>query len=89
MNNIIWKRGIRPIKSEKKNYINPIDIALSETIDKDMINKYKFKDKLNNKLNDRFMIKQINNNPFFANSYLDDLNTQDKFLIPQSSNNNL
>ena len=52
-------------------------------------NKNTYRENLNNKLNDRFMIKQINNNPFLDTSYIDDIKVQEKFLIPKSSNNDL
>ena len=39
------------------------------------------KNELNDKLNERVLMKQTNPNPFFINSnYIDDLDTQNKFL---------
>lgn len=39
------------------------------------------KNEVNDKLNERFLIKQTNPNPFFINSnYIDDLEIQNKFL---------
>ena len=39
------------------------------------------KNELNEKLKDRFLVKQTNPNPFFIDSnYLDDLDIQNKFL---------
>lgn len=42
---------------------------------------------VNNKLNERNMISQIGQNPFMINNnYLNDLDNQQHFLIPQNSN---
>jgi hypothetical protein len=38
------------------------------------------------KLNEREWIKQTNMNPFLHTTYLEDLQTQENFLIPQNSN---
>ena len=38
------------------------------------------------KLNERELIKQTNMNPFLQSTYLEDLQTQENFLIPQNSN---
>ena len=98
MINIKWTNGDSPEKSNKNN--NPINLALSnDIIDNNVINntynnnnfknKNTYRENLNNKLNDRFMVKQINNNPFFKNTYIHDIKVHDEFLIPKSSNNDL
>ena len=41
---------------------------------------------MNDKLNDRYMVKQLGQNPFLSGStYLDDLQIQEQFLRPKSS----
>ena len=105
MINIKWSYGDTPEKSNKNNNpINLAlsnDIIDNNLVNNNFINnnlinninnfknKNTYRENLNNKLNDRFMIKQINNNPFFKNSYIDDIKVHDEFLIPKSSNNNL
>ena len=95
---ITWKKGETPCKSFKQENIQPStqELALAETnkeinfqaqvnFDKQIMNNSE-RDKLNGKLNDRYLVQQINQNPFLSsNSYLDDLNIQEKFLRPKSS----
>jgi hypothetical protein len=46
------------------------------------------RDSFNDKLSSRYMVGQIKQNPFMqTNNYLKDLDTQNNFLIPKSSNN--
>jgi hypothetical protein len=52
--------------------------------EKQKINK---RDNLNNKLNDRYMLQQTKQNPYFHKSdYIKDLDVQESFLRPKSSN---
>jgi hypothetical protein len=101
MENYVWKKGESPIKSLKKkkksNIINdPEKLALAESnkeinfraevnFDK-QIENHSEREKLNGKLNDRYLIQQINQNPFLKNnSYIEDLKIQEEFLRPKSS----
>ena len=98
MEYLVWKKGISPTKSFKKDNIisNPQKLALVETnkevkfeanvnYDK-QINNNSERENLNNKLSNRYLIQQINQNPFNTeNSYLNDLHIQEKYLRPKSS----
>lgn len=101
MENYIWKKGESPIKSKKKisksNIIdNPEKLALAES-NKEInfkaevnfekqIENHSEREKLNGKLNDRYLISQISQNPFLKNnSYIEDLKIQEEFLRPKSS----
>jgi len=100
MENYIWKKGESPIKSQKKSKSNIIDnpekLALAES-NKEInfkaevnfekqIENHSERENLNGKLNDRYLIQQINQNPFLKNnSYIDDLKIQEEFLRPKSS----
>jgi hypothetical protein len=45
------------------------------------------RDEANNKLNMRYMVQQISQNPFLQKTnYIDDIETQEKFLRPKQSN---
>jgi hypothetical protein len=45
------------------------------------------RDQANNKLNDRELVGQVGQNPFHtSNNYLNDLEVQQNFLTPKSSN---
>ena len=93
-----WKKGETPNKSYKEpRKLNvPQRLALAESnkeigfeeqvnFDKQIMNNCE-RDKLNGKLNDRYLVQQINQNPFLLNNnYIDDLNVQEKFLRPKSS----
>lgn len=101
MENYIWKKGESPKKSQKKNsksniIDNPEKLALAES-NKEInfkaevnfekqIENHSERENLNGKLNDRYLIQQINQNPFLKNnSYIDDLKIQEEFLRPKSS----
>ena len=101
MENYVWKKGESPIRSQKKivksNIIDdPEKLALVET-NKEInfrtevnfekqIENHSERENLNGKLNDRYLIQQINQNPFLKNnSYIDDLKIQEEFLRPKSS----
>tara|TARA_Y100000389_G_C17456128_1_gene518290 strand:- start:1528 stop:1839 length:312 start_codon:yes stop_codon:yes gene_type:complete len=101
MENYVWKKGESPIRSQKKNIKSniiddPEKLALVET-NKEInfraevnfekqIENHSERENLNGKLNDRYLIQQINQNPFLKNnSYIDDLKIQEEFLRPKSS----
>lgn len=48
------------------------------------------KENVNNKLHERHMVQQVNQNPYFQGcNYVDDLNIQEAFLRPRASNTEL
>ena len=50
-------------------------------------NKFNKRNVLNNKLNERYLTGQISRNPFMNNNdYIEDIKTQDAFLVPRNSN---
>lgn len=91
----IWTYGEKPEKSYKKpapekpapEKLAPItrtdlDINIGEL--RMSSNK---RDQANNKLNDRELVGQVGQNPFHtSNNYLNDLEVQQNFLTPKSSN---
>lgn len=99
MEYLTWKMGKEPIKSFKKDNQTPDILALKEP-NKELnfynkINENKNiplnseREILNGKLNDRYLIQQITQNPFLKdNSYVKDLTIQEMFLRPKSSYSN-
>lgn len=94
MREIVWKFGEKPEKSLKQSPVNKKDVIkefennleIENNLEFEIINKRESADA---KLNERQLVGQRNNNPYFSNSsYLDDLKTHDDFLIPKNSNNN-
>lgn len=52
----------------------------------DMAQESNRREKMNGKLNDRYMVQQTSQNPFLTGtSYLNDLQIQEQFLRPKSS----
>jgi hypothetical protein len=52
----------------------------------DMVQESNRREKMNDKLNDRYMVQQTSQNPFLTeDSYLNDLQIQEQFLRPKSS----
>jgi len=79
---IIWSDGTKALRSYKED--KPEDKPLYKTEYNGSINK---RDDANNKLNERELIKQVCDNPFFKNdSYYDIIDKQKNFLIPKNSN---
>ena len=90
MEHIIWRRGEPSQRSacvKEKVVANaadgvevsPVVLALEESVHS------KDREKMNEKMNDRYLIKQMVQNPFLSGSYIDDLNIQEQFLRPKSS----
>lgn len=80
MSNLIWTNGDRCIRTKRM-----IDTNVS--FENQESNEYNKRDIVNNKLNERSKIYQINQNPFlFRNDYLHDLDIQESFLKSQDSN---
>ena len=101
MNHYVWKLGegcdrTRRIQTEKKELIDKAnDVALQPTMAVNNINEGASKpasllrENSNVKISEREPVIQSNLNPFMnSDSYLADLETQDKFLRPQDSNYN-
>jgi len=83
MNEFKWTLGEPCIRSIKKTVIVP-EQTESNTPNHAPSNKREI---VNEKMNERQMISQINQNPFLLrNTYLDDLYVQETFLKPKNSN---
>mgnify|MGYP006143555069 CR=1 FL=1 len=88
MEHVIWRRGepiqqSSRIKEEAQTVLretpNPENLALEE------VTHNKDRESMNDKINDRCLIKQLGQNPFLSGSYIDDLKIQEQFLRPKSS----
>jgi hypothetical protein len=76
-----WSNGIPYDKSKKLQ--RPVENALNET---QQLTHNK-RELSNDKLSERMMFSQINQNPFLANhNYIEDINVQETFLRPKNSN---
>lgn len=91
----IWTYGEKPEKSYKKpapEKLAPEKPASITMTDLDInIGELRMssnkRDQANNKLNDRELVGQVGQNPFHtSNNYLNDLEVQQNFLTPKSSN---
>ena len=91
----IWTYGEKPEKSYKKpapEKLAPEKLAPITMTDLDInIGELRMssnkRDQANNKLNDRELVGQVGQNPFHtSNNYLNDLEVQQNFLTPKSSN---
>jgi hypothetical protein len=81
-----------PQSQYAKNISNYLDQQNHVFFNKDMMNEYCLNDRtnkrsdLNNKLADRHLMTNFVSNPFLSNnSYIEDLNNQEKFLKPQNN----
>lgn len=89
MEELVWSYGEKPEKSYKKQ--EQENIIMTKT-DLDInIGEFRIesnkRELANNKLNDRELIGRVGQNPFNVNNnYLSDLEVQQYFLIPKSSN---
>jgi hypothetical protein len=95
----IWSNGEKPEKSYKKDKLdkkdNTIAIALDDNnvhhtnlsfTDASHIEKesLRYRDEANNKLNMRYMVQQVSQNPFLqGTNYIDDLDNQERYLRPK------
>ena len=91
MEEYIWTYGEKPEKSYKKDIepliITPVDLNINMNVGEFRASSNK-REIANNKLNDRELIGQVNQSPFHTtNNYLRDLDVQQNFLMPKSSNN--
>ena len=82
MEYVTWRRGEpiqRSARVKEEVQSSPTNLALEEvTYSKD-------RETMNDKINDRYLVKQMGQNPFLSGSYIDDLNIQEQFLRPKSS----
>ena len=93
---IVWSKGEKTEKSCKNQNQNqnPTQEENNENNENNKDIKVEVEDTIKNKrelantkLKDRNMISQIGQNPFMINNnYLEDLEIQQNFLIPQNSN---
>ena len=80
MEYITWRHGEPVQRSERvKEPTEPTKLALDETPPR------RDRETMNDKINERYLIKQLGQNPFLDGSYIDDLNIQQQFLRPKSS----
>lgn len=103
MEQLAWSDGSKPIRSlkeEKSKYLKygaselvdetkPNEVCTSNNIMRDTIFREpnSKREDANSKINEREMIGQTYQNPFFNNtSYVNDIDIQQNFLMPRSSN---
>jgi len=87
MDELLWTNGTKCERSMKPTYkIDPVEDALKEGETPETIVTHTKREISNNKILERGMVSQINQNPFLRNNYLDDLNVQETFLRPKNSN---
>lgn len=83
MNELKWTLGEPCIRSLKKS--KSYSVVFPESIEPHVSSNKR--EIVNEKMNERHMISQINQNPFLIqNKYLDDLYIQETFLKPKNSN---
>lgn len=79
----VWTSGEPATRSVQTS--NPIQISTSNFADPSFQEPTR-KDNMNGKLSNRQLLQHSLQNPFMiGNNYIDDLNTQEKFLRPKSS----
>jgi hypothetical protein len=101
MDRLAWSDGSKPMKSRKEDrdrYLEPKTIDPSHDTNSDhnygnMVEQPIFRqgntkrEDANDKINERDMVGQTCKNPFFTKTtYVDDLEVQQNFLMPRSSN---
>lgn len=98
--NFIWSTGEKYEKSykdEKSKYIKreikpktKFDLEQIETQQVVGLKSNNYRDEANEKMTERYLITQTHQNPFLSeNNYLQDLEIQNKFLIPRNVANTL
>ena len=87
MNQLAWTDGSKPERSEKKDKPIKQEVCKQEVCKQDTFQPITTKrEAVSNKLSERELIGNGNYNPFLAgNTYIDDLDVQQNFLIPRSS----
>ncbi len=89
MEDLAWTNGDKPDRSRKEDNpaLQPDKYAHNVGIFREASNK---RDQANQKLNERYLLSQGGHNPFLmGTNYSTDLEVQESFLIPRSSNGNL
>ncbi len=75
-------------KTSENNKINDDDELFNPKTPYTFMDKDNKKEDINSSINDRYLVKRNFQNPFFLDhDYLKDIETRDKFLLPQISNN--
>lgn len=99
----VWNYGEKPQRSNKLEKSKAValeekpltktemDLTFSEFIQfsqsSELSNIQKHRDEANNKLNMRYMVQQVSQNPFLqGTNYIDDIETQERFLRPKQAN---
>lgn len=97
----VWQYGDKPERSNKiekskataleERPLTKTDMNLTFTelsqLSQSLSNTQKYRDEVNNKLNLRYMVQQVSQNPFLqGTNYVDDIEIQEKFLRPKQSN---
>jgi hypothetical protein len=97
----VWQYGDRPERSNKIEKSKSIaleeqpltktdmDLTFTEFIQlsQSSSSTQKYRDEANNKLNMRYMVQQVSQNPFLqGTNYIDDIEIQEKFLRPKQEN---
>ena len=90
MDELLWTDGSKCERSMKTQKNDPINEALKENIIPETLTTHNKRELSNNKILERGMVSQINQNPFLIrNNYLEDLSIQENFLRPKNSNFNV
>jgi|TARA_B110000285_G_C14971895_1_gene536996 hypothetical protein len=89
MDEFTWSDGSKYERSKKEdnpeNKTTDENKVITETVYDTTINK---REHANNKMNEREMVKQVCDNPFFKkDNYIDIIDKQEQFLMPKNSNN--
>jgi len=86
MNESKWTLGEPCLRSSRIKNTNSANPMKSKNIHEPIMQTNK-RELANEKINERYMISQIAQNPFLSqNTYLEDLDTQEAFLKPKNSN---
>lgn len=84
MSEHVWRSGERAIRSSKQDVPQEVDEtrSIESNLNTTQINR---REKMNGKINERYMIQQVGQNPFLTGNYMEDLQIQEQFLRPKSS----
>jgi len=78
-----WRNGIRCERSLKSD--KPILNNKNEIIDGLRLSHYESRKKSLNEVNESYVLKRSNQNPFLNNNYIKVINDQEKYLTPLNS----
>lgn len=87
MKQYVWRNGEKPERSYKTD--KTTTTALDEIPNTILTEKesLRHRDEANNKLNMRYMVQQVSQNPFLqGTNYIDDLENQERYLRPKQHN---